>query len=118
VATVESIAIVSVEVVLTFATVVVIPVPPVNVKLSVPRATVAEVDPPAFNDNVVLIAAVLAAVKRPLESTVNVGIAVEDPYEPAVTAVSIKEIVEELPTSELVTRICPAVPVTAPPTVS
>ena len=116
--TAVSIPIVNVEVVLTFATLVVIPVPPVNVKLSVPRATEAEVEPPAFNDRVVLIVAVLAAVKRPCASTVNVGIAVEDPYEPAVTAVLIRATVEVLPASELVTLIWLAVPVIAPPTVS
>ena len=35
----------------------------------------------------VLIEAVPAAVKRPCASTVNVGIAVELPYDPALTAV-------------------------------
>ena len=87
VATVESMPIVRVVVVLTLAMLVVIPEVLVKVRLSVPRATEAEVEPPAFNDNVVLIAAVPAAVKRPFASTVNVGIAVEEPYEPGVTAV-------------------------------
>ena len=47
-------------------------------------------------------AAVEAAVRRPCASTVNVGIAVEDPYEPAVTAVLSRSTVIVFATSSYV----------------
>src|SRR6056300_707116 len=62
------------------------PVPPAIVNVSVPTVIVSVPESPAIDisDD---IAVVLAAVNRPCASTVNVGIAVEEPYEPAVTAV-------------------------------
>ena len=62
------------------------PAAPANVNVSASRSTlVLPVVPTMFN--VVAIFAVPAAVKRPFESTVKVGIAVALPYDPAVTAV-------------------------------
>ena len=60
---------------------------PANSNVSVPTRTTSS-DPlsaPTVKD--VAIAAVPAAVKRPCASTVNVGIAVVPPYDPALTAV-------------------------------
>ena len=54
-------------------------VPPVNVNVSEPNATPSSVPLSAAISNVVDIVAVPAAVKRPCWSTVNVGIAVEEP---------------------------------------
>ena len=59
-------------------TVEVIPVPPLNVIVSVARAIVSVPVSPAILREVVILA-VLAAVKRPCASTVNVGIAVAEP---------------------------------------
>ena len=56
-----------------------IPVPPVNVNVSVPNLTPSSEPLSAAISNVVDIEAVPAAVKRPWASTVNVGIAVDDP---------------------------------------
>ena len=56
-----------------------IPVPPVNVSVSVPNTTPSSDPESAAISNVVDIAAVPAAVKRPCASTVNVGIAVDEP---------------------------------------
>ena len=75
VTTVESIANVTVSA----ETEVSIPVPPVNVSVSVPNTTPSSVPESAAISNVVDIAAVPAAVKRPCASTVNVGIAVDEP---------------------------------------
>ena len=55
------------------------PVPPVNVNVSVPNLTPSSEPLSAAISNVVDIVAVPAAVKRPWASTVNVGIAVDDP---------------------------------------
>ena len=67
-----------------------IPSPPTNFTVSVRRSSLY---PPcalsAPRSSCVARATVPAAVKRPCASTVNVGIAVDDPYEPAVTAVSL-----------------------------
>ena len=69
-----------------------IPVPPVNVSVSVPNTTPSSDPESAAISNVVVIDAVPAAVKRPCASTVNVGIAVAEPYDPADTDVSSKSI--------------------------
>jgi len=78
VATVLSISKVTLVAVPTAATVEVIPVPPTKVIVSVERATASVPVSPAML-NVVEILAVPAAVKRPYESTVKVGIAVAEP---------------------------------------
>jgi len=61
-------------------------VPPEIVKTSLSKLIFSEPESPE-TVKAVPTEAVPAAVKRPLESTVNVGIAVEDPYEPAATPV-------------------------------
>jgi hypothetical protein len=81
---------------------VVVPVPPFATAMVVPLQTPdvivpteVKLDETTVDFNVVpdsvpasaIIEAVPAAVKRPLLSTVKVGIAVLDPYDPAVTAV-------------------------------
>ena len=57
------------------------PVPPSNVKVSVPKLTVSVPEPPAI-DNVVEILAVVTAVIKPFALTVNTGIAVVLPKVP------------------------------------
>ena len=62
---------------------------PSKVSVSVPMVTVSLVPVSAATVSAELIAAVLAAVNLPSASTVKVGIAVAEPYEPAVTAVAV-----------------------------
>ena len=64
-------------------------VPPETVRVSVRRLTLSDPLSPA-TVSAVPTEAVPAAVSLPFESTVNVGISVEEPYEPADTAVSAK----------------------------
>ena len=61
---------------------------PAKFSVSVPTLTVSSEPLSAPIVRSELIAAVPAAVKRPCASTVNVGIAVALPYDPALTAVS------------------------------
>ena len=75
-------------VIVLFVTATSIPSPPATVNVSVKRLTVSVPVSPAI-DRFVATFAVPAAVKRPCASTVNVGIAVADPYDPGVTAVSL-----------------------------
>lgn len=63
-----------------------IPSPPSTVKESVRRFIVSDPESPAI-ERFVATSASPAAVNLPCSSTVNVGIFVVDPYEPAVTAV-------------------------------
>ena len=82
-------------VIVLFVTVVSIPSPAANVRVSVRRFTVSVVPDSAAIERTVATFTVPAAVKRPCASTVNVGICVVEPYEPAVTAVSLSLIVGE-----------------------
>ena len=69
-----------------FAIDVLIPVPPVNCRVSVPKEIVSLPESEEILRSVEIVE-VDAAVILPFVSTVITGIAVEDPYELAVTAV-------------------------------
>ena len=72
-------------------TLVVMFVPPATVAVSAPSIWLLPVSPARVQN--VEILTLLAAVKRPCESTVNVGISVALPYVPAVTDVLSRSIV-------------------------
>jgi hypothetical protein len=73
-------------VIVLFVTATSIPSPPDTVNVSVRRFTVSVPVSPAI-ERLVATSTSPAAVKRPLESTVNVGIFVCEPYDAAVTPV-------------------------------
>ena len=82
---------------------------PSKVKVSVPIVTVSLEPLSAAMVNEELILAVEAAVIRPVASTVNTGIAVEPPYDPAVTAVSSRSIDNPLPDAVVVIPVSPVI---------
>ena len=103
-------------VIVLFVTATSIPSPPATVNVSVNKSTVSVPVSPAI-ERLVATFTVPAAVKRPWASTVNVGIAVVDPYDPAVTAVLSKSIVV-VPVESLYVAVKPVPPETYAPIAS
>ena len=91
---------------------VVIPVRPLKSKVSDSRAIPSEPESPVIF-NVVANAVVPAAVNLPWASTVNVGIWVVEPYDPAVTAVLSRSIVRLLPDATVVIPVSPTKVITS-----
>ena len=103
-------------VIVLFVTATSIPSPPATVNVSVKRLTVSVPVSPAI-DRFVATSVSDAAVKRPCASTVNDGIFVCEPYEPAVTAVLSKSIVS-VPAASLYVDVKPTPPTIAEPITS
>ena len=76
-------------------------------RVSLARATPSPEPASAATERVVEIDAVPAAVRRPCWSTVNVGILVDEPYDPGVTAVSSRSIVISLADTAVLIPVSP-----------